>query len=144
VSARRPGPALRVLAPLALMATIFYFSSQPFDGHALDWWELALRKLGHVTGYALLTAAWWWALVGVVRRPLAAAAAISVLYACTDEYHQSFVAGRHGTPVDVGVDAIGMAIACFTIQLRHPRTPAKRKLGQDSGGPAKRAHFNRA
>ena len=34
-----------------------------------------------------------------------------MLYACTDEFHQTFVDGRNGTPVDVCIDAIGMAIA---------------------------------
>jgi VanZ family protein len=121
VSAARPRLALRALAPLAVMATIFYFSSQPHAGPELPWWELAARKLGHVTGYALLTTAWWWALVGAVRRPLAAAVAISLLWACSDEYHQTFVEGRFGSPIDVGVDAIGMAIACLAIHLRYPR-----------------------
>jgi VanZ family protein len=32
-------------------------------------------------------------------------------YAATDEFHQSFVEGRHGTPVDWLIDAAGMAVA---------------------------------
>jgi VanZ family protein len=115
---------LRLLVPLALMAAIFYFSAQPFDGPELEWWELALRKLGHVSGYFALTAAWWWALVGVVRRPLPAAVAIALAYACTDEYHQTFVEGRFGTAEDVAVDSIGIALACLAIHLRFPRPRA--------------------
>lgn len=121
---KRPRFALRILAPLALMAVIFYLSAQPHSGPELPWWELALRKLGHITGYALLTAAWWWALVGRIGRPLLAAVAISFLWACSDEYHQTFVEGRFGSPVDVGVDAIGMAIAAIAIHLRFPRQAA--------------------
>ena len=121
MSATRPRPLLRVLVPLAIMAAIFYLSSQPFDGPELPWYELAARKLGHVAGYATLTAAWWWALVGRVRRPLIAAVVISLLYACTDEYHQTFVEGRHGSPVDVGVDSVGIALASLAIQLRFAR-----------------------
>ena len=109
----------RALAPLALMALIFYFSAQPASGeHA--WWVLIFRKLGHVTGYALLTALWAWALSGVVRRPVLIAVCIALAYACTDEFHQTFVSGRTGTPVDVGIDAVGMAIAAAVIGTRRP------------------------
>ena len=108
---------LRVIAPLALMGLIFYFSAQSAAEHHA-WWVLIFRKLGHVTGYALLTALWAWALQGVVERPLVWAISISLVYACTDEFHQSFVDGRNGTPVDVGVDAIGMAIAALAIRWR--------------------------
>ena len=108
--------SLRLLAPLAMMAAIFYFSAQPFDGPELAGWEVALRKLGHFGGYALLTGLWWWALVGAVRRPLALAAAISIGYAVTDEYHQTFVDNRHGSALDVGVDALGVAFACLSIR----------------------------
>ena len=46
------------------------------------------------------------------RRPFAATA-IALLYAATDEFHQTFVAGRHGTPVDVAIDAIGCGLAAL-------------------------------
>ena len=72
MSAGRPRAVVRVLAPLAMMGAIFYFSSQPFDGPDLAWWEVAVRKLGHVAGYAALTGLWWWALLGEVRRLVAA------------------------------------------------------------------------
>ena len=42
----------------------------------------------------------------------------SFLYACLDELHQSFVAGRDGTFFDVGIDAIGFVVAallCMTV-----------------------------
>jgi VanZ family protein len=107
----------RWIAPLALMAVIFYLSAQPAGGHH-EWWVIVLRKLGHVTGYALLTAACWWALCEIVRRPLIWAVCISLAYACTDEFHQTFVRGREGTPRDVAIDAIGMAIAVVLIRMR--------------------------
>ena len=110
---------LRVVAPLALMGLIFFLSAQPAAGH-YPWWEVALRKLGHVTGYALLTALWAWTLQGVVRRPLPIAVGIALAYACTDEYHQTLVRGREGTPRDVAIDAIGMAIAAWLISRRRP------------------------
>jgi VanZ family protein len=33
--------------------------------------------------------------------------ALAVLYAVTDEVHQTFVEGRAGAPLDVGIDALG-------------------------------------
>jgi VanZ family protein len=115
---------LRSIAPLALMGVIFYFSAQTSTGDH-PWWDVIIRKLGHVSGYALLTALWWWALRGVTARPLLIAFLIALAYACTDEFHQTFVHGRTGTPVDVGIDAIGMAIAALLIHLR-PSAPAER------------------
>jgi VanZ family protein len=108
---------LRFIPALALMGVIFFFSAQPAAAHHA-WWVIVVRKLGHVTGYALLTGAWWWALRGIVERPLLWAVCISLAYACTDEYHQTFVRGREGTPRDVGIDAIGMALAALLINLR--------------------------
>jgi VanZ family protein len=103
-----------MLIPIALMVVIFILSAQPAGGHH-DWWVIVLRKLGHISGYALLTAGWWWALRDVVDRPLLWAVGISLAYACTDEYHQTFVRGREGTPRDVGIDAIGMAVAAYVL-----------------------------
>jgi VanZ family protein len=114
---RRNRALLRALAPLALMGVIFYFSAQPAAGHHA-WWVIIFRKLGHITGYALLTALWAWALQGVVKRPVLIAVSIAFAYACTDEFHQTFVHGREGTPRDVGIDAIGMAIAALLIWMR--------------------------
>jgi VanZ family protein len=105
------------LLPLALMGVIFFFSAQPAGGHHA-WWVIVVRKLGHITGYALLTAAWWWALRAVVHRPLIWAIGISLVYACSDEFHQTFVRGREGTPRDVVIDAIGMTIAAVLIGMR--------------------------
>ena len=114
---RRNRALLRALAPLALMGLIFYFSAQPAAGHHA-WWVIIFRKLGHITGYALLTALWAWALQGVVRRPVLIAVSIAFAYACTDEFHQTFVHGREGTPRDVVIDSIGIAIAALLIWMR--------------------------
>jgi VanZ family protein len=127
---------IRFIPALALMGVIFFFSAQPAAAHHA-WWVIVVRKLGHVTGYALLTGAWWWALRGIVERPLLWAVCISLAYACTDEYHQTFVRGREGTPRDVGIDAIGMALAALVIRM--PRAP-KSKQFKDAGRSPKRAY----
>ncbi len=124
---------MRVIAPLVLMGLIFYLSAQPAEGHH-PWWEIIFRKLGHVTGYALLTGLWVWALQGMVRRPVLIAGCISLAYACTDEFHQTFVSGRTGTPVDVAVDAIGIALAAY-LATRLPRGSVAGLSGEARQGP---------
>jgi VanZ family protein len=131
---RRNRALLRAIVPLLFMAVIFYFSAQPSSGEH-PWWEVIFRKLGHVTGYAVLTALWFWVLNGVVRRPLLLAVGIAFAYACTDEFHQTFVHGRTGTPVDVGVDSIGMAVAAILISARRLPRGGREKLNAKGGVP---------
>jgi VanZ family protein len=94
--------------PVALMAVIFFFSDQPDLGTGLGTWDLLLRKLAHMAEYGLLWLLWQRALD---HRHLLAATAVTLAYAATDEFHQTFVTGRHGTPVDVLIDAAGVAVA---------------------------------
>jgi VanZ family protein len=95
------------------MALIFFLSHQPDLTTGLGTWDLIGRKIVHAAEYALLCLLWWRALVTTTTpgRALAAAALVSVAYAATDEFHQTFVEGRHGTPVDVVIDSVGIAIA---------------------------------
>jgi VanZ family protein len=92
------------------MALIFFLSAQPDLGTGLEGWDFVLRKLAHMAEFGVLFLLWMRAL-GVERA--AAAAAIAVAYAISDELHQTTVEGRHGSPVDVGIDALGVAIAWF-------------------------------
>jgi VanZ family protein len=112
------------------MAVIFFFSSQE-SGGAHGALELLLRKLGHVSEYGLLTFCWWRALrgLGVSREnrvAIALAVGIALAYSASDEFHQTFVRGRHGTPVDVLIDSIGMAIAAVLASRAYAR---RRTLG---------------
>jgi VanZ family protein len=128
-TASRPLSAARLasllLPPLTVMALIFFLSSQSNDADhgTLD---LILRKLAHVTEYAVLTLCWWRALRGLgigreSRVTLLVAVTVAVAYAASDEFHQTFVSGRHGTPVDVLIDAIGMGIASLSVVKRYAR-----------------------
>jgi len=99
--------------PLALMAVIWALSSRSHLGTGLGTIDLVLRKLAHMTEFGLLAALWTRALLRHrgATRALAVGAAIAVAWAAVDELHQSAVPGRHGTPVDVAIDAAGVAIA---------------------------------
>ncbi|MFA6427917.1 MAG: VanZ family protein [Candidatus Buchananbacteria bacterium] len=37
----------------------------------------------------------------------------ALVYAATDEYHQSFVFGRNGSPIDWGIDTLGAVLFIF-------------------------------
>ena len=71
-----------------------------------------IRKAAHMTEYGLLAflILRWLRLDLPFRRAAGFAFMIAVLYACTDEYHQTFVEGRGGSPWDVLIDSAGMVI----------------------------------
>jgi VanZ family protein len=93
------------LPVLVWAAVIFAFSSIPSLSSGLGTWDTILRKVAHVTEYAVLGGLLYRALG---REPLALAAGVA--YAATDELHQHFVRGRHASPVDVAIDAVGVAV----------------------------------
>jgi len=98
--------ALRAWLPVvAWAALIFAFSSVPSLGTGLGTWDLVLRKLAHLTEYAILGAL----LARALTRP-ALAVLLGSLYAVTDEIHQHFVPGRHAAWYDVLLDTAGVAV----------------------------------
>jgi VanZ family protein len=99
---------------LVWAAVIFAFSSIPHLSTGLGTWDTILRKGAHVTEYAVLGGLLYRALN---REALALAAGIA--YAATDELHQHFIRGRHASPVDVAIDAVGVAVGMLVwLRLR--------------------------
>ena len=97
-------PLLTWLAVVVWAGVIFAFSSVPSLSTELGTWDTILRKLAHLAEYAILGAL----LDRALRRPqLVVAVALAGLYAVTDEVHQLFVEGRHGSPLDVAIDTLG-------------------------------------
>ncbi len=140
----RPAPArawaaaLAFAPPLALMAVIFALSAQPDLTTGLGVFDLVARKLAHAVEFGLL---WWLWLRALGFRAPWAAAAIAVAYAIGDEYHQTFVAGREGTPLDVAIDSAGVALAWALDRRlrRRPSQPAAIGGEQDGLGAVDRA-----
>ena len=92
---------LKWIPALVVMGIIFLFSSQPSknlpDFGLID---IIVKKGGHILGYGLLALTYWFGFGWETRkRPLVWL--FAVLYALTDEFHQSFVAGRHPSMWDV-------------------------------------------
>lgn len=113
---------LRFLPPVVMMLVIFVFSSQPGSVFPhYGWWDVVWENGGHFLGYALLGAAWWYAL-----RQGRSAWGWSVLYALSDEFHQFFVPGRAADWRDVVVDALGAALAVFlSAKIAHSQNAAQ-------------------
>ncbi|MEK6574993.1 MAG: VanZ family protein, partial [Chloroflexota bacterium] len=80
------------------MIIIFIVSSQPkADIPDLGIWDLPVKKSAHLIGYALLGVVMLRGVRGdapCTRSHRVWAFALTVLYAMTDEYHQTFVPGR--------------------------------------------------
>jgi VanZ family protein len=93
------------LPVVAWAALIFALSSVPNLSSGLGEWDYVLRKCAHVTEYAILGAL----LLRALGRELPAFVA-AVAYAASDELHQHFVRGRHASPVDVAIDAVGITL----------------------------------
>lgn len=105
-----------------MMAVIFGFSSIPStEIPSFDQWDLFVKKGAHLLGYGLLAIAnwyglrfnkchWWQVLL------------LTLIYAITDEFHQSFVPGRHPSWVDaLVVDGSGAALMVFAVSSLRKR-----------------------
>lgn len=88
------GPFLRWFAPDVSAATIGSI-------------QLFVRKCGHLLEYAILAALLYRALRLHRGRPFVLAFIMTAAYAALDEFHQSFVSSRTGSPWDVAVDCAG-------------------------------------
>ncbi|MFH1460957.1 MAG: VanZ family protein [Patescibacteria group bacterium] len=96
---------------------IFFLSNQPGLKSGLPGqWDFLLRKLAHIAEYAILT----WLLIRALkeysinrRQILVLAISLSILYAISDEYHQSFISERQGAGQDVLIDSLGILIAAW-------------------------------
>jgi VanZ family protein len=114
-----------VLPPITWMLLIFVFSAQSTLPRAADsLLDLLIKKGLHMLAYAILLLLWHRALAAKPRAfaPLAVAWVLTVLYAASDEFHQTFVPGRSGRALDVVVDASGASLAVLSIWLARRRS----------------------
>jgi VanZ family protein len=86
--------------------------------------QTIVRKTGHVTEYAILAVLLWrvlrhhWSDVrtGFWRSALVALT-LAMIFAVTDEFHQSFVPSRGATAHDVGIDILGAMAGLFICRV---------------------------
>ncbi len=113
------GPAILV------MMIIFLASATPAsDLPRFGVWDLVIKKGGHMTGYALLAAAYLHALDRnrtSTRAHILIAAFLVLLYAASDEFHQKFVPGRTSSVSDVLIDMVGALIGFGMVILKRKK-----------------------
>jgi VanZ family protein len=106
----------RIIEPLLLW---FFPKLDPSIIHSI---VMAARKGAHMTEYAILAGLLWRAFSprnrnwGWEWRPAWLALLIVILYAATDEFHQTFVPTREGSVVDVLIDTVGAAIGLLVVR----------------------------
>ncbi len=105
---------------LAYMAAMLFLSSLPGREVARFGLSLFLLNLGHVPLFAGLAWVTLSAFVGPTRGRVILTAAICLLFAVLDEWHQSFVPGRVAALGDVMADAGGITLG---IALREGLRP---------------------
>ncbi|MDQ3632704.1 MAG: VanZ family protein [Actinomycetota bacterium] len=115
------GSVARFAPPLLLMGLIFLVSAQetlPSVDSALD---VVVKKAAHMAEFGVLWALWLRALAGPRPRAALWALAITLVYAVSDELHQSMVDGRTSSSFDVAIDAAGIGVAVLVWRLRATR-----------------------
>jgi VanZ family protein len=108
--------------PFAWIMTALFPWATPAQ---IDLAHLIVRKTGHMVEYAILTALWFRTLSAGRRLPFTSSAplalAISVVWAITDELHQSFVPSRTASAMDVIFDSTGAGLVLLALRLRNAR-----------------------
>ncbi len=109
---------------LCFMALIFFFSS--LSGSSLSNFgslDVLIKKGIHVTEYAILYFLLFRAFQSFmsVRKALTISAVIALLYAISDEYHQTFIPLREGTARDVIIDSIGIFLMYLYLRRKYAR-----------------------
>ena len=104
--------ALNWLAVLLWLGVIYYFSSQPNLKSELEpIWDLIFRKIAHLAEFFVLAYLLYRSLSSnglKGKNLLLISFFLSLTFAVLDEWHQSQVAGRLASPVDVLVDSVGI------------------------------------
>jgi VanZ family protein len=108
-------PLLRFLPAVLMMLAIFLFSAGSAVHTQEPLLQTVINKGGHMIGYGLLALAFW-RMFEFEENRFWLAWLLAVLYALTDEYHQSFVPGRHPSLFDaMFFDALGALIALWLV-----------------------------
>ncbi len=102
----------RLIAPVFWMLVLWILSSIPTaPDHTTGgvFIPKLVQKTMHGVLYAVLAATWLWDF-GPRRvdvKMALSAVCLASAYAAVDEYHQTFVPGRTGCLIDVGLDTLG-------------------------------------
>ena len=94
--------------------------------------NFVLRKFAHIAVYAILTYLWFrslWTKPGRFVPCVRWSMLLSILYAMSDEWHQTFVPSREGIWIDVVWDATGVAMMSLVLWYAKRTGKGQRILG---------------
>lgn len=112
------------LPPLIWAALIFALSSiQQVKVSEFFFWDFVAKKGAHFTEYAIL----YFLIFRANGKNASLSFILTILYAASDEIHQSFVPGRTPAIYDIAIDFSGTASAAYIIWKLRQKAPAKPK-----------------
>ncbi|MEK9200859.1 MAG: VanZ family protein [Patescibacteria group bacterium] len=108
------------LPSIVWMLLIYSFSATPsLRASAIAWQDFYIRKAAHIGEYFILSVLYFYALTKSTSfsRPkrLIYTLILAVIYAFTDEFHQTFVFDRTGKIIDVFIDTLGILTASIAL-----------------------------
>ena len=110
--------------PVAVWASVIYFFSSLLQQQTSQVLivDFVIKKIAHLSEYAIL----YTLVYRATRKKLLLSLILTIIYAATDELHQSFVPGRTAKLYDViGFDLAGASIAAFLLWKLKQHRPGK-------------------
>ena len=113
---------------ILVCAAIFLFSNQVGEESSKISNDLIIRKLGHFSEYMILGFFSFSYLSNLFvkssefkdyRKTAITSLVFSVVYASSDEFHQTFVAGRDGNIIDVLIDSSGALVGIMIASIMY-------------------------
>ena len=105
---------IRWLPALGMMTAIFVLSALPASKvPTFGPYDVYLKKAAHAIGYGLLGVSYYYAMPTRIPRFVRwwMALGLSLGFAFSDEFHQSFVSGRTSSIRDIAIDGLGAFLA---------------------------------
>ena len=114
---------LKPWIPVIFWMGVIYIASSisVLPGSAIVWWDFIIKKSAHIIVYAILFYLIYRAdnaNRGDAPPRYWPAFLITFLYACFDEWHQSWVPGRNARLYDVGFDMFGSWLSYLYIKQK--------------------------
>jgi len=111
--------------PVFVWAAIIFSFSSLRSPKASDFFlfDFIVKKTSHVLEYAIL----YVLIFRATSKNLVLSYFLVILYAATDEFHQSFIVGRTATPLDLGFDGSGANISAYLLWKLKQIQPKKVK-----------------
>ncbi len=125
-------PGVSAVLAVGWMLLIFFLSHQPGfsdNPESPSFFEMVpnlLANLLHIPEYGVLAALYWFSFRGKINsiaRLNLVVIVLALLYAGSDEFHQSFVTGRYASAMDIASDFVGAVVAIIALTLMHRSRP---------------------